>query len=105
MASKLQTLCPVPAGSAIIRDNRAWHGGTPNLNGKTRTLANVEYYAPGFKYYIPGWDDPRSYAMPRRHWSRLSPFAQHVAREVVAAPEAAAPPPGEGKYSPYFWPY
>ena len=25
---KWSTVCPVPAGSAVFRDNRAWHGGT-----------------------------------------------------------------------------
>jgi hypothetical protein len=28
---KLATTNPVPAGSVMIRDQRAWHGGTPNL--------------------------------------------------------------------------
>ena len=26
---RLSTICPLPAGSAIIRDARCWHGGTP----------------------------------------------------------------------------
>ena len=32
---KMSTLCPAPAGSAILRDIRAWHGGTPNLDRKS----------------------------------------------------------------------
>jgi hypothetical protein len=27
---KLSTVCPAPAGTALFRDNRCWHGGTPN---------------------------------------------------------------------------
>ncbi len=26
---RLSTVCPAPAGTAIFRDNRAWHSGTP----------------------------------------------------------------------------
>ena len=40
---KLSTVCPLPAGSAIFRDNRAWHGGTPNLSDHVRAIPNVEY--------------------------------------------------------------
>ena len=44
---RLSTLCPVPAGAAVLRDARAWHGGTPNLTrNQTRALPNVEYFAP-----------------------------------------------------------
>ena len=35
---KWSTLCPVPAGSAVFRDNRTWHGGTPNLSDHVRAL-------------------------------------------------------------------
>ena len=33
---KLSTVCPAPAGSAIFRDLRTWHGGTPNLSREVR---------------------------------------------------------------------
>merc|ERR1719240_1208830 len=38
MWMKASSVCPIPAGSAIIRDNRAWHGGTPNLSNERRSL-------------------------------------------------------------------
>ena len=43
---KLSTVCPAPAGSVLIRDDRAWHGGTPNLSQEVRPIPNVEYWAP-----------------------------------------------------------
>ncbi len=42
---KRSTVCPLEAGTAIIRDPRAWHGGTPNLSNEMRCLVNMEYYA------------------------------------------------------------
>eukprot|EP00928_Gymnodinium_smaydae_P096071 TRINITY_DN8408_c0_g1_i1.p1 TRINITY_DN8408_c0_g1~~TRINITY_DN8408_c0_g1_i1.p1 ORF type:complete len:469 (-),score=58.38 TRINITY_DN8408_c0_g1_i1:54-1274(-) len=35
-------VCPMPCGSALIRDLRTWHGGTPNVTDRTRFLPNVE---------------------------------------------------------------
>ena len=47
---KRSTVCPVAAGTAIIRDPRAWHGGTPNLSNETRCMPNVEYYASWYRF-------------------------------------------------------
>ena len=35
------------AGTAIIRDPRGWHGGTPNLSSETRYMPNCEYVLKG----------------------------------------------------------
>jgi hypothetical protein len=43
---KLSNVCPAPAGTAIFRDIRAWHGGTPSLSRDLRAMPNIEYYAP-----------------------------------------------------------
>ena len=43
---RLSTLVGAPAGAGVFRDNRAWHGGTPNLSREIRALPNVEYGAP-----------------------------------------------------------
>jgi len=40
------TLCPLSCGTAIIRDMRCWHGGTPNVSHQIRYLPAVEYAAP-----------------------------------------------------------
>ncbi len=46
---RLSTVCPAPAGSIMIRDVRAWHGGTPNVSDELRCIPNVEFYAPWFR--------------------------------------------------------
>lgn len=73
---RLSTVCPVPAGGIMIRDVRAWHGGTPNVSGLTRAIPNLEFYAPWFREpIIPGI----SYA----DYKKLSPRAQELARFCV----------------------
>jgi hypothetical protein len=43
---KRSTICPVPAGAAIIRDARCWHGGTPCVGRRARAIPNVECETP-----------------------------------------------------------
>ncbi len=74
---RLSTVCPVPAGSILVRDVRAWHGGTPNLSQTTRSIPNLEFYAPWFREpMVPGI----SYA----DYHKLSERAQYHARLCVA---------------------
>lgn len=65
------------AGIALIRDVRAWHGGTPNLSDQVRAIPNVEYYAPWFVE-----TQPRS--MPRAIYDGLSEHGKRLARFIVA---------------------
>ena len=74
---KLSTVCPAPAGTAIFRDIRAWHGGTPNLSRDVRAMPNVEYYAPWFR------SEGIMRCMPYAQWETLSPHAQRISRYVV----------------------
>lgn len=74
---KLSTVCPAPAGTAILRDIRAWHGGTPNLSRDVRGMPNVEYYAPWFR------SEGIMRSMPYVQWEKLSPHAQRISRLVV----------------------
>lgn len=74
---KLSTVCPAPAGTAIFRDIRAWHGGTPNLSYDVRAMPNVEYYAPWFR------SEGIMRCMPYEQWEKLSPHAQRISRFVV----------------------
>ncbi len=74
---KLSTVCPAPAGSAIFRDIRAWHGGTPNLSREVRAMPNVEYYAPWFR------SEGIMRCMPYEQWEKLSSHAQRISRYVV----------------------
>ncbi len=74
---KLSTVCPAPAGTAIFRDIRAWHGGTPNLSRDVRAMPNVEYYAPWFR------SEGIMRCMPYAQWEKLTPHAQRISRLVV----------------------
>lgn len=74
---KLSTVCPAPAGTAVFRDIRAWHGGTPNLSRDVRAMPNVEYFAPWFR------SEGLMRSMPYEQWEKLSPQAQRISRFVV----------------------
>lgn len=74
---RLSTVCPAPAGSVLLRDVRAWHGGTPNLSEQTRSIPNLEFYAPWFhEPIVPG--------ISRSDYSKLSERARYLARFCVA---------------------
>lgn len=74
---RLSTVCPVPAGGIMIRDVRAWHGGTPNLSDRPRAIPNLEFYAPWFREpMVPGID--------YRDYLKLSTRAQALSKFCVA---------------------
>ena len=74
---RLSTVCPAPAGAVMIRDVRAWHGGTPNVSDAVRAIPNLEFYAPWFREpIVPGI----SYA----DYKSLSDRAQRLVRHCVA---------------------
>jgi ectoine hydroxylase-related dioxygenase (phytanoyl-CoA dioxygenase family) len=74
---RLSTVCPAPAGAVMIRDVRAWHGGTPNISEAVRSIPNLEFYAPWFREpIVPGI----SYA----DYRKLSDRAQRLVRHCVA---------------------
>ena len=77
---RLSTLVGAPAGAGVFRDNRAWHGATPNLSREVRAMPNIEYAAP--------WVSERALAvtMPHEVWEALSPHAQRLCRFIVAEP-------------------
>lgn len=86
----LSTMCPAPAGTALIRDIRTWHGGTPNLTTCDRPLPNVEFLAP-FVLNDPDLfkADRLSKAQDRPQishadWSSLPWLARHLTRLVKA---------------------
>ena len=85
---KHSTLVGALAGAGVFRDNRAWHGATPNLSREVRALPNVEYAAPwrschGFKK-----------TMPHEIWETLTPHAQKLCDWIKADPGVW--PPGAG---------
>ena len=79
-AMKLSTLVGVPAGAAVFRDNRCWHGGTPNLSDHVRAFPNVEYYAPWFR------SEGIHRCMPYEQWQRLSDHGKRICRYVACGP-------------------
>jgi hypothetical protein len=74
---KLSTVCPLPAGSVMIRDIRAWHGGTPNLSDEVRAIPNVEFWAPWYREQAP-------ICMPRTIYDTLSEHGKRLCRYIVA---------------------
>jgi len=77
---RLSTLVGAKAGAGVFRDNRAWHGATPNLSREIRAMPNVEYHAP--------WVDPSKYwkSMPHEIWETLSPHARKITRLIKTEP-------------------
>ena len=74
---RLSTVCPVSAGGIMIRDVRAWHGGTPNLTDAPRAIPNLEFYAPWFREQIvPG--------INHADYLKLSERSQEIAKFCVA---------------------
>ena len=84
---RMCTLVGAKAGAGVIRDNRAWHGATPNLSKEIRCLPNVEYGAP---WIARGG----AKTMPYDIWETLSDHAKHLCRFVKA--ERGVWPPGAG---------
>ena len=74
---KLSTVCPAPAGAVMLRDVRAWHGGTPNLSDEIRAMPNVEFFAPWYR-------EPVKTSMSRADYEQLSPHAQRLAGSSAA---------------------
>ena len=74
---RLSTVCPAPAGAVMIRDVRAWHGGTPNVSDAIRSIPNLEFYAPWFREpIVPG--------IAYGDYRKLSDHAQRLVRHCVA---------------------
>lgn len=89
---RLSTICPLPAGSALFRDVRCWHGGTPNLSHHIRAMPNVEYFAPWFH------SEAVKRAMSFLDWRTLTPHGQRICRHVVCDRGEAVV--GEGYHHP-----
>lgn len=75
---RLSTLVGAPAGSAIFRDTRCWHGATPNLSNEIRALPSIEYSASSRS----GAHFQRS--MPHEIYVSLSDHARKLCRNIKA---------------------
>lgn len=70
-------LC-APAGTAIVRDVRCWHGGTPNISNQIRPMTSAGY--------VPNWFRPEwaeSKVMPRELYEKLSPRGKKMCRYII----------------------
>ncbi|MCY3885650.1 MAG: phytanoyl-CoA dioxygenase family protein [Gammaproteobacteria bacterium] len=69
---RTSTLVGAKAGAGMFRDNRGWHGATPNLSLEVRALPDVEYSAP--------WASKRGVhrSMPDEIWQSLSEHGQTI---------------------------
>ena len=67
-----------PAGTAIIRDVRCWHGGTANRSDEIRPMTSAGYFAPWFRR--PQYGDH----LPKSLYDTLSPRAKALCRAMVA---------------------
>ena len=79
------TLAGVPAGAAIVRDPRTWHGGTPNVSDERRAMPNALFFAP---WYSGLWNGGKKQISPEMY-AKLSPHGQRIARGILRPPQAA----------------
>ena len=66
-----------PAGGAVIRDIRCWHGGTANRSGEIRAMTSVGYSAPWFVWLR------REHPLPRPVYDSISDRAKDLTRFIV----------------------
>ena len=72
-----ESIICAPAGTALIRDVRCWHGGTANDSDEIRPMTSVGYLAPWFRL-------PRlAPSLPRNLHETLSPRGKELARFIV----------------------
>lgn len=79
---RYSTVSPAPAGAVLIRDVRAWHGGTPNVSDHVRAIPNIEFYAPWFREYLRP-------SLRQSDFAQLSKAAQRRCRFIVERNDAA----------------
>ncbi|CAE7489313.1 OLA1 [Symbiodinium sp. CCMP2592] len=64
---KQSKLFPLPAGAAILRDLRLWHGGTSNVSEETCFLPSVEVFSAKYASFVFEKSEEK-----RWHWNRPS---------------------------------
>jgi len=65
-----------PAGTALFRNGRCWHGGTANDCEHARPMTDAQYPAPWFHAGM-------SKCVPRQHFERISPRTQQLCRYIA----------------------
>ena len=72
-----QSIICAPAGTALIRDVRCWHGGTANNSDEIRPMTSVGYFAPWFR------TADLHPSLPRVLYETLSARGKELARLIV----------------------
>ena len=72
-----QSIICAPAGTALIRDVRCWHGGTANNSDEHRPMTSTGYFAPWFYRPI---QEP---LLPRAIYDTFSPRTKALCRLLV----------------------
>ena len=87
MAMKTATVCPAPAGTAVFRDPRTHHGGTPNLSSAPRPIPGI-----AMSLAWPGHRPDLTVArtMPRAIYEDLSPRGQQICSYLVEEDDGEA---------------
>lgn len=70
-----------PAGTALIRDVRCWHGGTANTSNQTRPMTSVGYFAPWFRG--PAGQRGAGRGITRALHEKMSPRARELTKGIV----------------------
>jgi hypothetical protein len=84
---RLAVTAPVPAGSCLFRDHRAWHGGTPNLGRHVRAIPGSYWSAPWYRKQ----SGPAQTLIPKSCFARLSEQGQRVATPLASPTEDIVP--------------
>ena len=88
LSMKLSMVAPCPAGCALIRDNRAWHGGCPNRSQYVRAIPSASFSCPARSIADRDAIMPRSSEVgriPHKVYSSLSPIGQKICAGLEAA--------------------
>ena len=98
---------PCPAGSVMLRDSRAWHGGTPNLSrsaspppwlrSATPDLLRPRSFTraiPGVGFRLMQENEERDHSLPYETWKNMTPMGQHICRYMACDEGEVIPPNG-----------
>ncbi len=72
-----ESIVCAPAGTALVRDVRCWHGGTANRSNEIRIMAGVGYCAPWFRR------SDTNHPLPLELYNNLSERGRRMCRSLV----------------------
>merc|ERR1712232_1291296 len=78
-------VCPLPAGSVIIRDVRVLHSGTRNLTRSTRYLPSIEFVSADFRWTNRRDCFPPFQCLPYELFQELQPQIKELCAEIAVA--------------------